>query len=234
MVIKRMTAKKVRISDLMNGDWVKKEGMEPSYIVTPLGEKVSRARILATVVSKFISEDENFASITLDDSTDTMRIKTFKTTKPIEPIEVGDLVDVIGKIREWDGEIYIVPEVIRKVNDPNLEILRRLEILAKIKELREKKNIIEEAKSKFTKQEEFKTFLEQRGIKEEEIKELTTEERDIKKEIIKLIEENPDGLTYSEILEKIKAEEEQIESIINELLAEGICYEPSPGKIKKI
>ena len=68
----RMTAKKVRIVDLVNGEWVQQDGMEPSFVVSKTGEKVSRARILATIVSKFISEDGNFGSVTIDDGTDTM------------------------------------------------------------------------------------------------------------------------------------------------------------------
>lgn len=45
---------------------------------------------------------------------------------------------------------------------------------------------------------------------------------------------NDDGVTYGSVIENISAPEKDVESIINDLLAEGICYEPTPGKIKKI
>ena len=103
MPFERQTARKVRIADIVTGDFVKKEGMESSYVVTPLKEKVARARILATVVSRFTSDDKNFASITLDDSTGTIQGKVWRELKPLEGVSVGDLVDVIGKVREGKG-----------------------------------------------------------------------------------------------------------------------------------
>jgi len=206
MVIERVTAKKVRISDITSGKWVKKEGMEPSFIVTNYGENISRARILCTIVSKFASEDGNFGSITIDDGTDTIRVKTFKTVKPLASLNVGDLVDVIGKVREYNGEIYIIPEIIRNVDDPNIETLRLLEI---------KKNL--------------------HGKVEKEPEEPKEEDKEgLRKEILTVIEGSKDGASYDDILKNVKGDEEQLESVINELLAEGICYEPTPGKIKKI
>ncbi len=210
MPMERMTAKKVMVSDLINGEWVKKEGLEPSFIITKKGEKVSRARLLGTVVSKFVSEDGNFGSLTLDDSTDTIRIKAFKDLKILELSDVGDLVDIIGKVREYNEEIYLIPEIIKKLDDPNVELLRKLEILKKMKTLKA-------------------------GIKEEERSEGKEDDQNVlRKEIIKIIEANRDGITYSELLEKAKIPEETAEPIINQILAEGICYEPTPGKIKKI
>jgi RPA family protein len=213
MVIERMTAKKVRISELTNGKWVKKEGMEPSFVETSHGDRISRARIMATIVAKFVAEDENFASVTLDDSTDTIRAKTFKTAKPIDSFEVGDMVDLIGKVREYNDEIYIIPEVVTKVTDPNMELLRVLEIKKRLKEL-EETGAKEPAKNKEDKKTEDKEAL--------------------RKEILNVIEKAKDGTSYKEIFEQIKKPEELVEGVINELLAEGICYEPLPGKVKKI
>ena len=165
MTVKRMTAKKVMIKHLVNGKWVKSDGTEPSFVVTTYGDKVSRARILGTVVAKFISEDESYGTITIDDCTETIRAKTFTTVKPIEEFNVGDVVDVIGRVREYNGEIYIMPEVIRKVDDPNFELLRKLEIA----------KTIQEAKTLTCKEE-----------KREEKKQMDIET--LKKEILKFLE----------------------------------------------
>lgn len=200
-MLKRQTAKKIRILDLTNGEWVKKEGMEPSYVLTKTRDMVSRARIMGTIVSRFTSEDGNFGSITLDDSTDTIRAKTFKTIKPIEGFNVGDLVEMIGKLREYNGELYMMPEIIRKVQDPNLLLLRRLEIAKTLK-----------------------------GGKSEGEKEV----KDLRKEVLDFIGSKKDGVSFQDMLKGIKAQEGEIEKVINEVLAEGICYEPTPGKIKKI
>jgi RPA family protein len=215
-----MTARKVLISELMTGQWVKKEGMEPSFVTTKNGENISRARILATVISKFQAEDGNFGSITLDDSSDTIRAKTFKTVEPISDLEIGSIVDVTGKVREYNEEIYIIPEVIRNVNDPNFELLRKLEIarrLADIKSGKAKPNINTEAEAAME--------APEAGEDDKET---------LRKKVLTMIESNPDGVNYNEISEGMSAKETELESVINDLLAEGICFEPTPGKIKKI
>jgi hypothetical protein len=56
----------------------------------------------------------------------------------------------------------------------------------------------------------------------------------LRKEILAVIESEPEGVEYKLVLEKVKATETRIESVLNEILAEGICYEPTPGKVKKI
>jgi RPA family protein len=208
MPIQRQTAKKVRIVDLVSGEWVQKEGMEPSYVVTPGRESVSRARITGTVVSKFVSEDGNFASITVDDSTATIQAKAWRETGIVSRVNVGELVNLIGKVRAYEGDIYIVPEIIVQVT-PEQEILFRLEILARMKGGEE-------------------------GSEEAVAEPARKDENLLRKNIMSLIEGSKDGIKYSELLKKSGVPEEDLENIVNELLGEGICYEPTPGKIKKI
>ena len=205
-MIERQTAKKVRISSLMGGTWVKKEGMEPSFITTEYGEQVSRARVMGTIVGKFVAEDEAFASITLDDGTDTMRAKTFKQVQPLDTVNQGELVDVIGKVREWNGEVYMIPEVVLKVDDPNIELLRRLEIAEKLQAMGAHPAAAPAAAAPD-------------GLRED---------------VLKLISTEPEGISYDALLKKIEKPEPAVEKVINNLLGEGVCYEPTPGKIKKI
>jgi hypothetical protein len=61
-----------------------------------------------------------------------------------------------------------------------------------------------------------------------------TDEDQLRRNILATIEGSGDGIKYSELVEKAQVPEEELEGIINELLGEGICYEPTPGKIKKI
>ena len=209
MPLQRQTAKKVRIVDLVSGEWVKKDGMEPSYVITPSNDSISRARISGTVVSKFISEDGNFASVTVDDSTATIQAKLWRETKTLSEINVGDLVNLIGKVREYEGDIYIVPEIVRRIT-PDQESLSRLEVLARLKRAREvPKEEAPPAPGKI-------------------------DQDQLRRKVISVIEKSKDGIKYSELLGKLGVPEESLEDIINELLGEGICYEPTPGKIKKI
>lgn len=232
-MIERQTAKKVRVWDIMNGTFEKKEGFEPSFVKTKQGEEISRAHILGTVTSKFIAEDGNYASVTIDDGSDTIRLKVFKTTKPLDSLELGDVVDVIGKVREYEGETYVIPEVARKIENPNFELLRRLELIHKERGMKKAKDFVEKNKGKDPEEIEkdpekhvIETFMTGEGDgKEKSV---------LKKEILQAIESSPEGIVYSELTKRVKAKETDLESAIDELLNDGICYEPSPGKIRKI
>jgi len=208
--MERQTAVKVRIKDLTGGRWTEMEGMEPSYVETEAGARVARARILGTIVTKFVSEDGNFASATIDDTTDTIRMKAFKTIKLVSELAIGDLVDAVGKAREYNEEVYIIPEVIRKV-DPNTELLRKLELLKQAGAAQAAQPI-------------------GRKINAEE----SYNKDSIRKELLAVLIANPKGIMFSEILKAVKAPSEVTESVLNDMLSEGVCYEPSPGKIRKI
>lgn len=208
----RMTAKMVSLSEIASGEWVHQDGMEPSYVVLKNKEKVSRVRVMATVVSKFSSDDGNFGSLTIDDGTDTLRAKSFKDLSLIEKVEPGALVEVIGKIREYNGEIYIMPEIMKAVNDPNKFILRKLELI-KRKQSLPKENETESRSGPENPMEQKAGF---------------------RKNIISIIEAEKDGIEYALLIEKSGKSEEEVEPIVNDILSEGICYEPTPGKIKKI
>ena len=215
MPTKRQTAMRVRIVDLVSGEWVKKEGMEPSYVITPRKESVSRAKVIGTVVSKFVSEDGNFASITLDDSTATIQGKQWKEIDLISSVNQGDLVSMIGKVREYEGDIYMVPEIIRVVS-PGEEALARLQVL---------KSLGGNPAGK---------AAPSHGDAPRDKEKPSVDGDQLRKGILSIIDGSEDGIKYSDLMERANAPEEDLEGIINELLGEGICYEPTPGKIKKI
>lgn len=243
MAIKRMTAKKVRISDIANGKYFpgSKEEMKPSYIITPFGRKISRANIIATVTEKFVSEDENYSSITIDDGTESIRVKTFKeSVKLLKGIEPGELALIIGKIKEYNGEIYINGEIARKV-DINYENLRNIEILD---ELVKNKKMVEEIKDLVGKmpEEELKEYAKNKlGIDEESLQVVlenlkVVKEVDYKPKMLELIKslDEGNGVEIGKILELSDLPENAIEETIDELLASGHLFEPHPGILKRV
>jgi RPA family protein len=117
-----MTAVKLRIQDLVEGTF------DGKYAHTMFGE-VSEARILGTLVDVFISDDNNYISLTVDDGTETVRIKAWgQDVEDLKQFLKGDLIDVVGKVREYNDEIYLTSEVISKV-PPNKWVLRELELM---------------------------------------------------------------------------------------------------------
>ncbi len=248
MEIKRLTARKANAMEIVKGRYVKRPGFESNYVLTNLGRKISRVRILGTVVDKFISEDGNYATITVDDSSETVRCKAFVNTKIFDNISLGDLTDVVGKIREYNGEIYIAPETIAVVADKNFETLRLLELAKIWKEQKEKIQKLAELKKQTLDVNELKAIAKpfmsgedvESIIEAEEligqIKEPADEKKEAKDVILKLIEDmdKGGGASYAEVLEKSGVDESTVDSAIQELLESGVCFEPKPGKIKRI
>ena len=243
---KRMTAKKARLIDIAKGRYKPAEGMTPGYILTPYGMKVSRARVMATVVNKFVSEDKNFASVTLDDGTETMRAKSFGSTKFFDNVNLGDSVDVIGKVREYADEIYLLPEIVIKIIDPNFESLRRLELVKQYMDWKRKNEIISKAiekhgspdkvleavKGEMT-AEDAESILEFLSAPTTEVKKDLSE--DAKKAVLNIITEldKGEGVAYAELMAKAAVDEKTFHKVVNDLLEEGTCYEPRPGQLKK-
>ncbi|MCK4730051.1 MAG: OB-fold nucleic acid binding domain-containing protein [Candidatus Aenigmarchaeota archaeon] len=130
----RQVAHKMDIKAANSGKYVQidrtseEDKYTPNYVEMEDGKKISRVRIMATVLDKYVSEDGNYASLTLDDTTDTIRCKIFKELDIIETIEKGDLVDLVGKLKEYNEERYIQPEIMVRIENPNFEVLRILEL----------------------------------------------------------------------------------------------------------
>jgi RPA family protein len=248
MDIKRITAKKAALSELSNGSFVKKSGFESSYVLTNLGRRLSRIRIMGLIVDKFTSPDDRYSTVTLDDSTDTVRCKAFVNVKIFDGFGGGDLVDMFGKIREYNGETYIVPEIVRKVH-PNFETLRLLEMeklfreqrdkIKKIRELQKQTSDVNELKAtvkQFMGIDEAEGILEAQLLEDHETEEKVITSAEMKSKILNLIEtlDKGQGADYQEILKKSGLSENDVDFSIQDLLESGVCYEPTPGKIKKL
>ncbi len=228
---KRFPSRKVRISDLINGKYLP----EQKCVITPYALKVSRASLVGTVVGKFVAEDNSFASITIDDSTETIRAKSFGSTKFFESMDIGSDIEIVGRVREYNNEIYLMPEIVKKIS-PEIEMLRRLEITKNVMEWKNRISIIEKNKDKKIQD------LEKLGIGREEIdsileflnvpKEIKTDANEVV--LIGMISEmdKGNGVDYKSLFEKANLPEYIIERIVGKLLEDGVCFEPKPGILK--
>jgi len=123
---KRHTAFKLKIGGILEGNQIT-DGERLKFIETN-GKNVARVNLIANVVDKFIQDDEKkFASITLDDASGQIKLKTFgDDIEKLKPFEQGDTILAIGMVREWNKEIYVTPEIIKK-KEPEYLLLRKLE-----------------------------------------------------------------------------------------------------------
>jgi RPA family protein len=125
-----MTAVRASISDITNGNFGDDTG---PHVVSPYGVELRRVVVVGFVVSKFYREgDESgkkrFESVTLDDGTDTIQVKVWDDDAAVlEGVKENILALVIGKVRKYEDETYIIPEIVRELTDPNYMSLHLME-----------------------------------------------------------------------------------------------------------
>ena len=233
----RQTAYKVWIKDLVSSEYVKEEGeWKPNYLKIR-DKNVSRVNIIANIITTFKNPDNTYASLTLDDGSETIRVKAFRDDiSLLENIKPGETILIIGRPREYQNEIYIIPEIIKTVTNPDWVKIRKLELMklygSPIKEER-----IEQAPKQISQitiskePEEFpeiKSFVEEEIIEDSPIVSETSRQK-----ILNAIEKsNESGISHEELLFKSDIPKEEAETAIQELLKEGEIYFPRAGFIK--
>ena len=212
--IQRQVAYKLWINDIITSDYIKQEGWNPNYIEFK-DKKVSRVNLVATVVSKYLSENGNYGAVTLDDGTETIRVKAFgPEVSKVADIKVGDIVQFIGKIKEYQEEKYLTSEVLRRVDDPNWILVRKIELK------KPKISLSSIPKPKVPEK------VAERKLQEDD--------ESISKNISDLIRklDAGEGAQVEEVMEKSGMEPDDAKNIIIGLLKAGDVYEPKKGKLK--
>ncbi|AIJ06317.1 hypothetical protein JH146_1475 [Methanocaldococcus bathoardescens] len=169
------------------------------------GRKVRRVRILGKV------EDINVGNI-ISFYVDGVNVRYFEE-KPVY-IEEGDIVDVIGRPRTYDGEKYIMAEIIRKRDERWIK-LRDLEIK------KTRKYLLERAEP-----------FEEESLEEEIYAEILNPDV-IKDKILALIDKFGE-ITFEELAGMVRIPEEDLEKYLSELKESGDIFEPSPGVYKTL
>ena len=123
---KRHIAYKLRISEILAGKPILND--EKFKFLEYLDKNIVRVNIIANVIEKYIQDAEKkYASLNLDDASGQIKIKAFgDDIKTLKSFEQGDTIQVIGILRTWKDELYIIPEIIKK-RDPKYLLIRKLE-----------------------------------------------------------------------------------------------------------
>lgn len=211
----REVAKKTWICKLMTGTYHKSEGWSPSY-VEQTGVRYSRVSMVATAVAKFLSEDSNYGTLTLDDGTETIRLKTFgPDVQRIKDVTVGAVVRCIGKVRQYADEIYIAPETVFRLEDPNWILVHQLGL---------------GKPADAPAPEETKPQVPERvaiDAAKEEGSSLQAKALSIIKEL-----DAGTGADMSAVMRKLGLDEEEARNILAGLLSSGDIYEPKKGYLR--
>jgi len=183
-MMKRAIAYKVRISNIMKEDPVFDADR---FLYVPYGDKqLIRVNVVANIIDKYESEGEKkYINFTIDDASSQMQIKVFgDDVARFQNLNQGDTIVVIGTLRFYNNEVYINPEIIKKI-DPSYLLVRKLE-LDKNKTI-DKKEILNlrDKIIEMIKKEDDNGGIEVNKI----VMELKNEPEIINKEISKLLEE---------------------------------------------
>ncbi len=129
---------KVRIGELREGSFEEIALNQVRYFRLPWGS-ISKVRVMGIVIDSWKSDDGTFARLEIHDGTGSIQIKAWEDdiSRITDPntdklYEVGTIIDVMGRVRSWRDTIYLYPILVSRVNDPNLILLRELEILRRI------------------------------------------------------------------------------------------------------
>jgi RPA family protein len=240
----RQPALKLHISDITKGRFEQSEGLKPAYILTQKGRRVGRARMLATIVNWWQSQDKTLTVITLDDGTDTIRVKAFGTVA-FDKFKLGDIIELVGKPKYYNSELYIVPEV-AWYTDTNSELLRELELRQQSREWEQKRQTVLMYAKQTSDLMELKKLCEEMGISAEDVEailesqELQPEQEpgkeEMKSRILSTIEslDKGEGCSYGDLLTNSSVPEVTLDTLVQELLDDGTCFEPRPGKIRRV
>ncbi len=131
---KRNTAYKLRVGDILKAKPILNEGK--LLFLELADKKISRVNIIANVIDKYIQDGEKkYAAITVDDASGQIKLKNFgEDIKMLQELTQGDTIQIIGLIREYNGEIYIQPEIAKPV-DAKWLLVRKLEIQSSRKDM---------------------------------------------------------------------------------------------------
>lgn len=128
--IHRQIAIKTSIRTILDGMFIAKEGWEP-HIIRTKGMDISRVNILGVIVAKQVQNAMlNYEHCLIDDGTGKITLRSFNDMTIFNRVGVGDVCLVIGRPREYGGEIYIVPEIVRPMENPAWLSLRKMELAA--------------------------------------------------------------------------------------------------------
>ena len=123
----RMTAIRAAVSDITMGQFGEDSG---PFVISPYGIELRRVALLGFIVEQRSGQGTQgkYAYITIDDGTDTIKAWAWDIhVESLERVEKNILALVIGKVKSFKDDIYIAPEIIRKIENPNFMTYHMLE-----------------------------------------------------------------------------------------------------------
>lgn len=210
--IKRATAFKILIKDIVKSPYVASSGKYPSHIL--MGNlKISRVNMMCFATSL------SGVTLIVDDGSGPIECKAFERPEAFRKVKLGSLYNIIGKVREYNGKRYVVCEILNEIDNALWISVWKQEI-----------NNFYAKLASFEKKEKDQSNSNKSTNKENESKEVILGDSPVS--VIELIKELDDGKGAPLELVLEKSNSENIDAHIKQLLNEGEIFEISPGLLK--
>jgi len=223
MVQSRQTAYKVWIADLVIGEYHKEAGEWVPNFVLIKDKKVSRVNVIASVVDKYVSDGEGHISLDLDDGSGVIKVKVWKDdVSLLNNVNIGELINLVGRVRKFNNETYLTPEVVKKIDNISWAKLRKLELLKLYGEPKRQEATIP-------------VVAGERAISQVDVGEIPEENltQSKRQRILDIISKG-DEVSYDALVMDSGYSEEEVRGVIKDLIKEGEVYQPKPGVIRAI
>ena len=225
--VERVPAVICDLKRLLEGLYVEMPGWEPNYVIIDERLKVSRVNVIGVIT--LVDTQGGGARYTLTDGTGDIALRSYEGSEP--RAKPGDLVVVIGRPRVYQNEIYLVPEVIRTIDQNWVNHRKRqLELLD---DERSNLAILEIPETQVTKE---SSAAHAPAVEKKDSSKQTPEEPSSDTErIYAMIEslDSGDGVDLSDVLMKAQSDGiENAEKAIHHMLEMGDIFEIRAGKLK--
>src|SRR3989344_3003625 len=216
-MVLRQVAHKVWLQQLWSSSFVDASADDAAFLL--VGDaKISRVNVLASVVEVYVNVEKKFSSLILDDGSSTMRGKVFgHDMRLFDVVKLGSLVNIIGRVRKFNDELFIAPDVVRVVDNPNWELLRRVELLSIM--------------GKFDRALPLRDLYQE--IKDPVVVEHpVVESLSVRQKVLSFIER----VEEAAIADAIKEADTEVEghAVVKDLLKEGEIYQSRPGYVRVV
>ncbi|WP_455143445.1 hypothetical protein [Candidatus Hodarchaeum mangrovi] len=209
---RRRPYQRLMIEKINRSELTKVNEDERWQVITSLGENLSRVWILG-FITYLIKGENNYTGITVEDGTGVITVKSWDGS--LSELNQWDFIEVLGRIQvseqEDTIEVYIYPEIVKKIKDDNWLIYHSLKIAQQIRRTQKEFNV---EKTKIG------------GI---ELGDGIVSFEDLKQKLKDIVQELDEGfgVTLKQIKKRLpKVDLAQIEEAIKELRDDGEFFEP--------
>lgn len=186
----------VSVRQILNSKFIIRDESMPDTLLLENGENVYRINLMGFLVDR----DKN--TLVVDDGTGTVPVRLFERPELAEGFQLGELLQVIGRVREFEADRYIFADIVSKVDTAWIKV-RTLEIRSR------------------------KAEVSVEPVEKPDKHTVSAEDRICG--IIKSMD-NGDGVPAEWVTDRLPGA--RTEETIRKMLENGIIFMPRPGRLK--